>query len=343
MVENHKGKTIGKTIEKCLLDWGIDKVFTITMDNASSSVSALSYLKKPLRNWKGLVCGGGYLHIRCCAHILRLIVHEGLKDLKENFESIRSAVRYMRSSPAHFAKFKSFAKAEKINTKSLVCLDVSTKWNSTFLMLEAAWKLQKMFERMNDEDDDYCAHFRPSNPPPRHESKAHDFNLVDSHEVSSNRLESHDFLKRACDARREDKEKKRDDPPIVEDWNRARMLERNIMNLDSLLSDMSFNMNMKYEKYSSKAEIMNPLLIVAVILDPCYKLAYVNHIFENLFHDNEVCLAMKDRVKDCLCRVFEEYFAFVGISSESNTASSPAMPLSSISAVANVDDHDPGL
>jgi len=80
LIENHKGDTIGKAIEKCLLEWGIEKVFTITMDNASANDTAVGFLKKRLKNWNGLVYDGDYLHVRCCAHILNLVVNDGLKQ-----------------------------------------------------------------------------------------------------------------------------------------------------------------------------------------------------------------------------------------------------------------------
>ncbi|KAG8489788.1 hypothetical protein CXB51_017955 [Gossypium anomalum] len=35
--QSHKGESIGIVIEKCLLNWGIDKLFTVTVDNASSN------------------------------------------------------------------------------------------------------------------------------------------------------------------------------------------------------------------------------------------------------------------------------------------------------------------
>ena len=43
-VTNHKGETIGGTIESCLLECGIDKIFMITVDNASSNDVAISYV-----------------------------------------------------------------------------------------------------------------------------------------------------------------------------------------------------------------------------------------------------------------------------------------------------------
>ncbi|WRX10852.1 zinc finger protein [Theobroma cacao] len=47
-IYSHKGEAIGKMIEKCLRDWGISKVFTITVDNASSNDVAIAYLKKKI-------------------------------------------------------------------------------------------------------------------------------------------------------------------------------------------------------------------------------------------------------------------------------------------------------
>ena len=38
--------TIGRAIESCLLKWGIDRLFTITTDNASSNEVAIDYVKK---------------------------------------------------------------------------------------------------------------------------------------------------------------------------------------------------------------------------------------------------------------------------------------------------------
>ena len=57
-VPNHKRETIGKTIERCLNDWGIKMVITITVDNAKSNDVALDYLKKKLEMKDGCMLGG---------------------------------------------------------------------------------------------------------------------------------------------------------------------------------------------------------------------------------------------------------------------------------------------
>nr|XP_048321191.1 zinc finger BED domain-containing protein RICESLEEPER 2-like [Ziziphus jujuba var. spinosa] len=160
VIPNHKGETIGKLIGNCLYEWGIEKVFTITVDNASANNVAIEYIKRKLNNWKGCVLDGDHLHMRCCAHIVNLIVSEGLREAHDSIASIRNAVRYVRSSPARLQKFKEYAAQEKIESNSLVFLDVPTRWNSTYLMLEAALKFQKAFERLEEDDGHYLSYFR---------------------------------------------------------------------------------------------------------------------------------------------------------------------------------------
>ena len=46
LVENHKGETLGKVVEMCLLDWRIDKILTITVDNAASTSGLISFIQK---------------------------------------------------------------------------------------------------------------------------------------------------------------------------------------------------------------------------------------------------------------------------------------------------------
>ncbi|KAF2324153.1 hypothetical protein GH714_008460 [Hevea brasiliensis] len=146
-ITSHKGDAIGRAIETCLLEWGLDKIFTITVDNASSNDIAISYLKKKLANWGVTVSNSDYLHMRCMAHIVNLVVMDGLKDVGESVLKVRNAERYIRSSPARLKKFKECVEYEKIDGKSSLCLDVPTRWNSTYLMLNIAQKYERVFER----------------------------------------------------------------------------------------------------------------------------------------------------------------------------------------------------
>lgn len=83
--------------------------------------------------------------MRCAAHILNLAVREGLKDIDLSIVRVRATVRYVKSSPARLQKFMACVEGERIDSKGLVSLDVETRWNSTYLMLESALKFKKAF------------------------------------------------------------------------------------------------------------------------------------------------------------------------------------------------------
>ena len=62
---------------------GIDRVLTLTIDNASSNDTTIAYIKKHLKHV--FVLDGDFVHIRYCAHILNLIVCDGLKDVNDTY------------------------------------------------------------------------------------------------------------------------------------------------------------------------------------------------------------------------------------------------------------------
>lgn len=73
-ISSHKGEAIGVTVEDCLVSWGIaDRLYTVTVDNASSNDVAYLYLRRKMQS--GRCFGDGkYLHMRCVTHIINLIV-----------------------------------------------------------------------------------------------------------------------------------------------------------------------------------------------------------------------------------------------------------------------------
>jgi len=94
--------------------------------------------------------------MRCCAHILNLIVSNGLKEIDNSVLRIHAAVKYIRSSPSRFMKFKECVERQKIEYKGHICLDVETSWNSTYLMLDAAFKNKMAFVELEFYDTKYA-------------------------------------------------------------------------------------------------------------------------------------------------------------------------------------------
>jgi hypothetical protein len=78
----HNSASLAKKICSLLEEWGIDKnVFSITLDNASVNELCVVNLKPKLNMKKALPCDGDLFHMRCCAHILNLIVQDALKEI----------------------------------------------------------------------------------------------------------------------------------------------------------------------------------------------------------------------------------------------------------------------
>ena len=81
-----------------------------------------------------------HLHVRYCAHIVNLIMCDDLKEINILVVKIQNSIRFVRSSPSRQLAFKKCVEKLHIKCKKSLCLDVATRWNSTYLMLEASEK-----------------------------------------------------------------------------------------------------------------------------------------------------------------------------------------------------------
>ena len=103
LIYYHKGKDIGKLVKTCIFNWGIKNVGTITVDNAIANYVVISHLKEKKRS---IIFDGEFLYVRCSAHILNLIVKNGLSKVRASLARIHGAVKYVRSFPSRANKFK---------------------------------------------------------------------------------------------------------------------------------------------------------------------------------------------------------------------------------------------
>ena len=91
----HNGKNIATLINDEIIDLGIcDKIFTITLDNDV----AIQRLK---RFWQIKDDHAKLFHVRCCAHILNLIVKDELKQIDSTLEKNRDIVLKIKPTSPH--------------------------------------------------------------------------------------------------------------------------------------------------------------------------------------------------------------------------------------------------
>ena len=220
--------------------------------------------------------GGSNLHMRCCAHILSLVVKEGLKEVDDSIIRIRSAVKYVRSSPARLLRFKACVEKVKIESKSLVCLDVETRWNSTYLMLESAIKFQAAFDMLEEQDGKYRTELLSSKGIPTEEDWEYarcllpflkDFYTATLHISGSLYVTSNYYFDEVFGIRA--------------------MIKKKMVDEDESLRKMADRMMKKFDKYWSNISNLNMFLFIAHVLDPRHKKGYVFFIVGQSFEEDK--------------------------------------------------------
>ena len=113
-------------------------------------------LKKQLNMQNSLLCDGHFFHVRCYAYILNLIIQEALKVRSSALHKIKDSVKHVKSSKGRMKQFRECVEqVGDIDTKVGLHLDVPTRWNSTFVMLESAIKYKHAFSSLSLSDKNY--------------------------------------------------------------------------------------------------------------------------------------------------------------------------------------------
>ncbi|GJR96350.1 zinc finger BED domain-containing protein RICESLEEPER 2-like protein [Tanacetum coccineum] len=129
----HTGSALARTLRKTFVNFNLEnKIMSITLDNASNNTSAIGKLKLKYEP----PMDGRFDHSRCVAHIINLVVQDGLampviNAIKESFKTMLKDV-FKLSARNHQRYIKICSEAEK------PCLspnwDIPIRWNSTYHM-----------------------------------------------------------------------------------------------------------------------------------------------------------------------------------------------------------------
>jgi hypothetical protein len=162
-------------------------------------------------------------------------------------------VRFVRASPAMMTKFKRCIEQLDIQSKKVVCLDVLTRWNSTYLMLSIAEKYQRAFEVLGEEDSQLVVptyiDWENARAFVKYLKTFYDVTLIIS---GSNYVTASLFFMQLC---------------IIQD-----ALNDGCLSFDHIMNTVAVSMRSKYEKYWGSMDKMNLMLYIAFVLDPRYKM-----------------------------------------------------------------------
>jgi len=91
---SHNADNIAERVKTVLAEYGIlNKVFSVTLDNASANKNAMDKLKPILKEYLGADL---FLHQRCACHIINLIVKEALVAATPLIDNFRIAISLIK-------------------------------------------------------------------------------------------------------------------------------------------------------------------------------------------------------------------------------------------------------
>ncbi|XP_027093797.2 zinc finger BED domain-containing protein RICESLEEPER 2-like [Coffea arabica] len=281
----HTGVIIADALSKCFIDWGIEnKISSITVDNASYNDACVRRLREDFSLRKRLSIAGKIFHVRCCAHILNLLVQDGLNQLGDVIDTVREGIKYLNNSEGRLNQFAKIAKQLQLPSRKLI-LDCPTRWNSTYLMLASALDFKDVFPRYEDIDPGF--HYVPS-----------DYEWLQVEEVCRFLGIFHEITNMISGS---------DYPTsnifLVELYRIKELLNEKALDISDQIRAMALSMSAKFDKYWGET---NVVLSLGAIVDPRYKMVLIYHAFPIIYGEEEAAVKI-DEIKQLLYELYNEY------------------------------------
>jgi hypothetical protein len=241
------------------------------------------------------IVGGKFFHVRCAAHIINHIARDGVSTISAIIANIRALVVAVKSSPLQEEIFFKQATALGVDQRGL-SLDVSTRWNSTYLMLADALHYKRVFQRIILLHPEKYSKHAPSNL--EWDNAAALCHCLEIFYEATKLLSgsyyptANLFFSEFCEIHLK----------IIE-WQKSS---------DSFIASMATVMKEKFDKYW---EMSNTALAVACFLDPRYKMKVVEFYYTEMSDDYGFD-AMYE-FKKVLQKLFDSYASMYGSSTSS--------------------------
>ncbi|KAL9664407.1 hypothetical protein QQ045_019807 [Rhodiola kirilowii] len=294
----HNGPAVCEVLNQCLMDWNLtNKLATVTADNASYNDAAVKNLKEVLSFQRKLPFDGKFFHVRCCAHIVNILVQDGLLEIGDIIHNVRETVKHIDKSSQRIKIFGDVVKSWRLSGKKLI-LDCPTRWNSTYQMLACALEFKTVFGYYEEKDSSYKN--KPSEEDWIKVEKICSFLQIfnDITEIISGTQypTSNLFLPELANIKEE-----------LEDKSKSR---------DAYIRDMANKMKAKFDKYWGSNNI---LISIAAVLDPRNKLQAVRILSKSLCNCDLQAHEYVSKVRDTLYELYNEYVELhTNVNSESH-------------------------
>ncbi|MCL7037235.1 hypothetical protein MKW94_024770 [Papaver nudicaule] len=262
----YNGEALNHAVGVCLADWGlVSRLFTLTLDQGIWNGIETQSLRGFLSVKNPLILGGQFLIEHCYSHFLSSMAQDGLVSVREAINKIRESIKYVKTSMVHEQKFLELKEQLQVPSTKTLFLDDQTQWNSTYLMLMTSLELKEVFSCLDTADPEYklslsmeewkqieilCGHLREFD---------RQANVLGDPASSTANNYFYELWK------------------VYMDLNQAAMSE------DDFERDLVEPMKEKWDKYWSSC---NLVLAFAVVMDPRFKMKFVEYSFGKIYGDN---------------------------------------------------------
>lgn len=261
----HTSKALADTLYECLLDWNLDRnVSTLTLDNCSTNDALIERILNKITP-KSLILGGKLFHMRCSAHIVNLIVKEGLSIISGAIENIRLSVGYWKATPKREEKFIETCAQVNISYDKKLVQDCKTRWNSTFLMLNVAIQYKDVFDRLAKRYSEYKTLPSENEWMEAKEICKHLEVFYEVTQLFSGTMypTANVYFPKVCEMKL-----------ALTGWSDSS---------DShLIKKMATSMLSKFNKYWN---VVNGVMAVGIVLDPRYKIELMDYFYPQIYGD----------------------------------------------------------
>ena len=252
-----------------------------------------------------MLVNGELFHVRCAAHVLNLIVKDGLQVVEGVIDNVRESVKYLKGSQSRKEKFEEIIAEMGISSKKRPSLDVPTRWNSTYLMLKSALPLRTTFHVLGVQDLNYM--YSPSSQEWERAEVVCDLlkvfkrgtKVVSGSKYPTSNLYFHQI------------------------WEVRQVLKESASSTNPIIASMVREMQKKFDKYWKISYLTN---CIPVILDPRFKFGFIDFHLRQAFGD---CVdSYITRVDNALTNLFAAYSSEIGDGFEHTNRESDTMSTS---------------
>ncbi|KAL1187796.1 Zinc finger BED domain-containing protein RICESLEEPER 1 [Cardamine amara subsp. amara] len=283
---SHSGEMLAEVIITCLMEWDIDrKLFSMASSHSPPfGENVANKIRDRLSQNKFLYCNGKLFDVSCAVNVINQMAQDSLQTCCDTINRIRESIRYVKSSESIHERFNQWTVETGAESEKNLCIDDSTRWDTTFTMLEIALERKSAFSLMEEGEPDSVS--CPSDLEwERLETIVGFLKVfveVTSAFTKSNGLTANMYFPEVCDIHLR----------LIE-WSK---------NPDDFISSLAVNMRKKFDDFWDKN---NLVLAIATILDPRFKMKLVEYYYP-LFYDVSSSELVED-ISECIKALYNEH------------------------------------